>query len=294
MERKKYIEGLILGALAFIMWGLLPLYWKTVKALDAYQVFAHRVFWSVGFLFFVIYMKKDLKQLTKLIVTPKAWKKVLLPACFISVNWLTYIWSVNNGYVIEASLGYFLNPLVLTLFGMMFFKEKLDKLQLMGIGLAAIGVFIKIFVYGKIPFLALILAFSFAIYGLLKKQSPYDAITGLSLETVLISIPATGYILFFETSGQGITGNLPIYFWLIIALSGALTAIPLLLYGASTRRLPLKIVGFLQYVAPTISLMLGIFVFKEPFQMQELVPFLVIWLGLLFFVVSQVRLLKQK
>ncbi|MCH4886704.1 EamA family transporter RarD [Acidaminobacter sp. JC074] len=293
MNKKEYIKGLIYGGLAFIIWGLLPLYWKLVKALNPYQVFTHRVFWSVLFVSVVMIYKKQFKDFLVLLKDKNNWLMTLGPAFFISINWLTYIWGVNNGFVIETSLGYYMNPLVLTLLGAIFYRERLDRLQAVGIGLAGIGVLIKVFAYGDVPVLALVLAISFAVYGLLKKKSKFTSLTGLGFETVIVGIPATLIIVFTEVTGQGIQGNLHPSFWLLIALSGALTAIPLLLYGEGTKRLPLKVVGFLQYIAPTIGLFLGIFVFNEPFSMDELVPFLIIWAGLICFVVSQVRMLKN-
>jgi len=293
MDRQNYIKGLLYGGLAFVLWGLLPLYWKLVSALNPYQIFAHRVFWSLIFIVAIMKHRKQFRSFMDLVKDKNNWIASFGPALFISINWLTYIWGVNNGYVIETSLGYYINPLVLTLFGALFYHEKLDRLQMIGIGLAGLGVLIKIIVYGRLPIIALILAISFAIYGLLKKQSKFTSLVGLGFETLIVGLPAFILILFSEGSGHGINGNLPVSFWLLIALSGLVTAVPLLLYGEGTKRLPLKVVGFLQYIAPTIALFLGIFVFKEPFNTEELIPFLVIWSGLICFVISQVKMLKN-
>ena len=292
MDKKNYAQGLAYGTLAFILWGLLPLYWKMVSALNPYQIFTNRVFWSLIFVSLILLFKKEFKAFVILIKDKQNWLATLAPAVFISINWLVYIWGVNNDYVIETSLGYYINPLVLTLFGAIFYKEHLDGLQKVGITFAAIGVLIKVFVYGRVPVIALVLAVSFAIYGLLKKKSKYTSLVGLGFETLIVGIPATFYMIFMETSGSGITGNLNPTFWFLIALSGIVTATPLLLYGEGTKRLPLKVVGFLQYIAPTITLFLGIFVFKEPFSSSEFIPFVIIWIGLACFVVSQVRMLK--
>lgn len=292
MDKKNYIKGLTFGGAAFVIWGLLPLYWKLVKAINPYQIFAHRVVWSLIFVSLIMTQQKNIKMFFTLLKDKKNWLVILAPTLFISINWLTYIWSVNNGYVIETSLGYYMNPLVLTFLGSIFYKERLDKLQKVGILLATTGVMVKILFYGKIPVLALVLAISFAIYGLLKKKSKFTSLMGLGFETLLVGIPASIYMVFVETSGMGITGNLKASFWVLIALSGIVTAVPLLLYAESTKRLPLKVVGFLQYIAPTIGLCLGIFVFKEPFSSSELIPFLIIWSGLLCFVCSQIRMLK--
>lgn len=291
--KKSYLIGLFFGAASFTIWGLLPLYWKLVASLTPYQIFSHRVVWSLLFITLILLLQKELKGFFALLKQPKMWLKILGPACFISINWLTYIWSVNNGYVIESSLGYYINPLVLTIFGFIFFKERLNRLQITGIALAALGVIYKTLTYGQVPYIALILAVSFAIYGVLKKFSQLDSVKGLGFETLIISIPSLFYLLGQESAGLGISGNLPLHFWLLIALSGIVTATPLIFYAESTKRLPLNVVGFLQYISPTLSLFLGIFVFKETFDFNSLISFILIWSGLIFFSLSQYLAVKK-
>jgi chloramphenicol-sensitive protein RarD len=240
----------------------------------------------------IMTINKEFSAFITLIKQPKLWLKVLAPAVFISINWLVYIWSVNSGYVIEASLGYYINPLVLTLFGFIFFKERLSRLQVLGLSLAALGVLYKTVTYGQFPFIALILAVSFAIYGLLKKWSNLSSVKGLSFETLIVGIPALIFLMNQEASGVGISGRLPIGFWLLIAFSGIATATPLILYAESTKRLPLNVVGFLQYISPTLSLLLGIFVFKEKFDSNALFAFIIIWAGLILFYIDQYIKLK--
>lgn len=293
MDKKKYVKGLIFGALAFVIWGLLPLYWKLVKAITPYEIFSQRVLWSFIFVLLLMLFKGNLSKLINVIVSPKQWKKIALPAIFISINWLLYIWAVNNNYVIETSLGYYMNPLILTLFGAIFFKEKLDVYKKIGLSFAGVGVIMKTILYGKVPLIAIVLAFCFAAYGLLKKKSSLDSLTGLGFETFVIGVPSIIYLLNVEASGGGINGNLSVWFWGLIAISGIVTAIPLLLYAESTKLLPLNVVGFLQYISPTIALFLGIFVFGEPFGMIEMIPFAIIWIGLIFFSYSQIKLVKS-
>jgi chloramphenicol-sensitive protein RarD len=292
MNDKNYIEGLFFTGTAFVLWGLLPLYWKLVSAISPYQIFAQRVVWSLIFVVVIIALKNGLGTFISLVKKPANWLKILGPSIFISINWLTYIWGVNNGYVIESSLGYYINPLVLTVLGGIFFKEKLNRVERIGITFAVIGVVMKTVMYGRVPYIALILAVSFAIYGLLKKKSSFDSLTGLGFETVLIGVPSLIYLIITEQSGNGITGNLEWTFWLLIASSGVVTAVPLLLYSEGTKRLPLSVVGFMQYIAPTIALFLGIYVFKEPFDLKALIPFVFIWIGLGFFTYSQYRFLN--
>ncbi len=215
-------------------------------------------------------------------------------AALISSNWLVYIWAVNNGYVIESSLGYFINPLVLTLFGSVFFRERLTGLQKVGMGFALAGVLTKTLLYGRVPVIAITLAVSFAAYGVLKKKAQLDSLTGLGFETMMVGLPCLFYILFVESSGAGITGNLPLVFWGLIAFSGIATATPLILYAEGAKKLPLSTMGFLQYIAPTITLFLGIFIFKEAFDVKSFMAFALIWIGLVIFSYSQVKLLRQK
>lgn len=291
--KSQYVKGLVLGIMAFTLWGLLPLYWRLVGALDAYQIFGHRIIWSFVFLLGILWKKRQLGEFLQQVKTRRTWIRMTAPALFISVNWLTYIWSVNNGYVIEASLGYFINPLVLTFFGMVFLKERLDRLQWTGILLAALGVLYKTATYGQVPFIALILATTFAVYGLLKKLSPMTSLQGLGFETMMVTLPALLFLSGREVAGEGILGNLPLGFWPLIMFSGIATATPLLLYAESTKRLPLNVVGFLQYIAPTLQLVLGIFVYREAFDFKSFLAFSLIWIGLVFFSASQYQALRR-
>jgi len=294
MDKKRYGEGLLMSTGAFVIWGLLPLYWKWVSAITPYEIFAQRVVWSLFFVLILMRNKERLQNFIQMAKQPRHLLKTIAPAIFISFNWLTYIWGVNNGYVLEASLGYYINPLVLTLFGRIFFKEHLTRDQKIGISFAMIGVVYKTVTYGRVPYIALILAFSFAIYGLLKKKSTFTSLTGLGIETLLIGVPALITLFYYESQGMGIIGNLPSYYWLRIMLSGVLTATPLLLYSEGTKRLPLSIIGFLQYIAPTISLFLGIFIFKEAFNFSSLIAFIFIWIGLAIFTREQVILFRKQ
>ncbi len=294
MERKEYILGLIYGGSAFVIWGLLPLYWKMVSHISPYQVFAQRVVWSFVFVVFVLIVTGKWSNFLEILKIRRNWLNIIGPAFFISVNWLLFIWAVDRGYVIEASLGYFINPLILTTFGAIFFKERLTPLQGIGLGFAAMGVIIKSVVYGQLPIVAITLALSFGTYGLLKKKSKLTSLEGLAFETLVISIPAGIFLLLAETSGSGITGNLPWQFWIVISTSGFITAIPLLLYSEGTKRLPLSVVGFLQFIGPTLMLILGVFVFGEVFDQSSIIAFTLIWIGLVFFSYSQYKLLSKR
>lgn len=293
MDRKQYISGLIFGTSAFLLWGLLPIYWKLVDDVSPYLVFAHRAFWSFLFMTILLSINKRIPELKKALLSPKTLIITSLSAILISMNWLIFIWAVSKGYLIESSLGYFINPLVLTIFGVAFYKEKLTRYEWIGISFAGLGVIIKSFYYGSIPIIALVLAITFALYSLLKKKSDLDAILGLGVETLIISIPCLIYILLAEYRGVGISNNFPNYYWPLIMMSGLITALPLILYGKGAKILPLTILGFLQYIAPSLMLLLGIFVYKEEFTIYDMIPFGMIWIGLIFFSYSQFKLLLR-
>jgi chloramphenicol-sensitive protein RarD len=293
MDRKEYIQGMIIGVSAYLIWGLLPLYWKLVGQISPIQIFSHRVVWSFLFISIIMIVWKKGEAFRKEISSIRNWLYFLWPSIFISINWIVYIWAVNNGFVLETSLGYYMNPLMVTLFGSLYLKEKLSRLQKFGIGFASLGVLIKTITFGKLPIIALVLALSFSIYGLLKKKSRVDSLTGLAFETLIIGIPSLIYMIIVETSGKGISGNLPVSFWPLVMMSGVLTALPLLLYAEGLKKLPMTVMGFIQYLSPTIGLILGVFVFKEPFDLSSLIAFGLIWIGIGFFIYSQVLFLKE-
>jgi len=293
MDRKSYIKGLVSGTLSFCIWGTLPIYWKMVQVLSPYQVFSQRVVWSFVFICILYLLKQGLPEFIRVIRDKQQWLEAFGPSVMISVNWFVYIWAVNNGFIVEASLGYYINPLIITLLGGVFLKEKLDLLQKIGLTFAALGVVIKTILYGSIPLISLTLAVSFGFYSLLKKKSRLDSLAGLGMETLIVGIPSLVYILVCEFRNTGITGNLPFSFWFLIAISGVATAVPLLLYADSTKLLPLNIVGFLQYLSPTISLLIGVFMYDEPFDLSSLAAFSLIWIGLIFFSYSQYRYLQK-
>lgn len=293
MDRKEYIQGIMIGVSTYLIWGLLPLYWKLVGQISPFQIFAHRVVWSFLFISIIMIIWKKGDAFRKELVSLKNWIYFLWPSIFISINWIVYIWAVNNGFVLETSLGYYMNPLMVTLFGSLYLKEKLSRLQKFGIGFAFAGVLIKTITFGKLPVIALTLALSFSIYGLLKKKSRVDSLTGLAFETLIIGIPSLIYMIMMEISGGGISGNLSGYFWPLIMTSGILTAMPLLLYAEGLKKLPMTVMGFIQYLSPTIGLFLGVFVFKEPFDISSLIAFGLIWIGIGFFIYSQVLFLRE-
>jgi len=207
-------------------------------------------------------------------------------AVLLTVNWGVYVWAIANGHVVEASLGYFINPLVNVLLGTLFLREKLRPAQWIPVGLAAAGVLYLTVTYGRLPWIALGLAFSFGFYGLLKKVAPLGSFQGLTLETAILFLPALGYLIFAETQGIGAFGHVAWSTSLLLALTGVITTIPLLLFASGARRIPLTTLGLLQYVAPTLQFLIGVILYHEPFTQNRMIGFSIIWLALIIYSVE--------
>jgi chloramphenicol-sensitive protein RarD len=278
-------KGVWYAVVCYGLWGFFPFYWKVLHLVPAGQILAHRILWSFLFVVLVVAARKEwtrlrdsLNRRTVLIYTAAS---VLL-----SVNWLTYIWSVNSGFIIESSLGYFINPLVNVLLGVLFMGERLRPMQWAPVGLAAAGVIYLTASYGSLPWISLVLAFSFGLYGLVKKAAPLGALHGITLETGLLCLPALGYLLLVEGQGAGAFGHVGALETFMLAFSGVVTAIPLLLFAGSARRIPLSMMGIIQYISPTLQFLIGIWAFNEAFSGAKLVGFVIIWLALLLYSVE--------
>lgn len=287
-------KGVIYGILAFLIWGLLPLYWKLLEMISPFELVTQRVVWSFILMAFLLIIKGKWNDFVKMLTNKEQIKIVTASALMVSINWFVYIWSVNNHYILEASLGYYLNPLALTVLGALFLKERMSLLQRIGVMVAFAGVLIKTVYYGSLPLISIILAVSFAIYGFIKKKSNLDAMTSLAFETLVVGVPSLFYVIYMETMGYGIAGNLPFYYWFIMALSGIATATPLLLYAESAQRIPLYLLGVIQYLSPTISFLLGIFVFKEVCDFSTGLVFVFVIAGVIIFSLSQFKVTKKR
>ncbi len=290
---ENYKQGIFFGLAAYVLWGILPVYWKALELVSPFEILSSRFMWSCVFMFLlIIFQKKWLlftKEVKQVFSNVKTGAAMVAAGITISFNWGTFIWAVNNGHIVETSMGYYINPLVSILFAVVFLRERLDKMQLAAITCAFIGVASMVYSFGKIPWVSLTLAFTFALYGLLKKILPVSALTSIMLETLLI----TPLALVYEYSlwQQGVSfyasGNLQVI--MMLTGAGVVTAIPLLLFTAGARLLPLKIIGFLQYISPTLTLLIGVFVYNEAFTASHLLAFGWIWAALLLFIVSQLR-----
>lgn len=276
-------QGIVYAVLSYLAWGLLPLYWRLFQDMPAWEVLAHRVVWAFVFVALLVTAGKQWKQLKQVFSGGRTRIAVVLCSIFISANWLIYIWAVNNDQVVETSLGYYMNPLISILMAVVFLKERLSAGQWIAIGLAGTGVVVMAVELGRLPWVSLALAGSFALYGLAKKAVKLDALLGLTWETMIVLPLAIIYLGFLQTRGTGTFTHLPVLKMLFLLLSGPATALPLFWFGKATRLLPLSLVGFIQYIAPTTSLLLAIFVFGEPFDASQFISFSFIWLALVVY-----------
>ncbi|PHV69443.1 protein RarD [Sporanaerobium hydrogeniformans] len=287
-------KGILATTFAYILWGILPIYWKLLSSVSPLYILASRIVWSLGFCVLMLSMTKEWSKIKQICHNKRCLKLMLLASISITVNWFTYIWAVNSGHVIESSMGYFMNPLVVILISGLCFKEKFNKWEMLSVGLAGIGILIMIIEFGKFPFVALSLAFSFAIYGALKKQANLEPQISLTLETAVVFPIALIYLLVSEINGTGAIGILSTAKLFLLPLTGVVTAIPLLLFGYGVKKLPFSVVGFFQYISPTLTLILGIFVYKESFTTAHLTTFGFIWVALAIFVFSKIGIFHLK
>ncbi|MFZ9739623.1 MAG: EamA family transporter RarD, partial [Prochlorotrichaceae cyanobacterium] len=268
--------GLLYGFLAYGSWGILPIYWKLLASVSALEVLCHRMIWSTLFLLLVLGIRKELRSFFTLFQSPRLLLYLLGTATLLACNWGTYIYAVNIDRVVETSLGYFMTPLLNILLGCFVLRERLSPLQGIAVGLAALGVGNFIWGFGAVPWFALILASSFALYGLCRKLIPVSPLCGITLETLLLAPCALLWLgLQPENafgSGTGIT--------LLLCLAGVVTSLPLFCFNTAAKLLPLSTLGFLQYLAPSLQLLLGIFLYGEPFTHTHLVSFGLIWTAL--------------
>jgi len=276
-------SGIIYAALAFFCWGLFPIYFHALGEVPPLQILAHRMLWSLAFLLILLLLRRDWKWL-QIVRQPRVFFSFVLSALLLSANWLVYIWSVMNHHVIEASLGYFINPLVNIVLGYLILKERMRPLQWAAIAVAALGVGWLTWQAGTVPWIALFLALSFGGYGLLRKTAALGPLEGLSFETIVLFPLAAGYVIWLTVQGQNVFINTASDStrWLLI-MAGPLTAIPLLLFATGARKIPLSILGLLQYLSPTLQFLLGVWLFKEAFSADRLVGFVLIWSALALF-----------
>jgi chloramphenicol-sensitive protein RarD len=270
------------------LWGAFPLYWPLLQPATPTEIVSHRAVWSLFFCIVALGVSKQLKSTYALLKNPRVFIRLLLAAGLISVNWLVYIWAVNNGHVVESALGYYINPLIIIAFGVIMLREKMRKLQWTAVGFGALGVLVLTIDYGRLPWIALALAFSWGSYGLVKKQLNLGALEGLAIET-LLSLPIYGgYLIYIGLNGTGQLGT-SLGLSLLLIGGGVVTAIPLLLFNGSTTRLPFTIIGLLQYITPTIQFSIGVWVRHEDMPTARWVGFMIIWAALITLAIDLIK-----
>ena len=287
--------GILYAVFAFFCWGLFPLYFHAIGEVPAMEILAHRMLWSLLFLCIVLTVRSQWKWLPQVLRQPRVLGSFVASAVLLTANWFVYIWSVNNGHVIDASLGYFINPLVNVLLGLIVLKEKLRRGQWIAIGIAASGVAWLTWQAGQLPWIALILGITFGSYGLLRKTAALAALEGLSLETMILFPLALIYVVWLTIHGQNtfINSEFDSTRWLLAA-AGPITAIPLLLFAAGARKIPMAVLGLLQYLSPTMQALLGVWVFHEAFPTPRLIGFIVIWAALALYVAEGLWASRRK
>lgn len=289
--------GMIYAALSYLLWGLFPLYWKPINHVPAFEILAHRIFWAFVFMMILLVCLKKTRAFLlgfkQMAMKPVMLLLIILASVLVSANWFIYIWAVNHGHVIESSLGYYINPLISVLLGILFLKEKLNVWQLIAFLLAAAGVAVLIIEYGRMPWIALALALTFGFYGLTKKIVRADSILGIAYETLFVTPVALFYLIHIQVKGTAAFGTESLTTTLLLIGTGVVTAVPLLCFAEGARRISLTMIGFFQYISPTLTLILGIFVFKEPFSHTQFISFSFIWLALIVFSLSSTKFMAR-
>jgi chloramphenicol-sensitive protein RarD len=291
MNQKRY--GVLFGLAAFAAWGFLPAYWKQMQAVEPLEILCHRIIWSCIFLTVIISLQKRWGEVGSIVKTPAKLKGLILSGFLIAFNWFVYILAVNSGRVVETSLGYYINPMVNVLIGYLLLGETFSRLQCVAVFFAFAGVVYSLAAYGSLPLFALALAISFAFYGYSRKKISAAPIPGLLIETIVLFVPAVGYILFKVIWGGSLFFNdFKLTLWMVG--SGVVTSLPLLWFAAAAKRLNLSTIGILQYLAPSIAFVLGVFVYKEAFSLHNLITFGCIWIGVVLYTWESLRKHKYR
>jgi chloramphenicol-sensitive protein RarD len=287
-------KGIYYAVGAYALWGLLPVYWKLLNHVPVMQLLSHRIVWSFVTIMVVILLSRQWTMFRKAISNRRVLGIYVVTALLVGVNWLIYVWAVQHGFVVETSLGYFINPLISVLMGVIFLRERLRIGQWAPIGIATLGVLYLTFSYGSLPWISLSLAFTWATYALVKKLAPLSSLYGLALETAVLLLPAFFYLLFLEGKSQGVFLHEAPTSDLLLIGTGIATTVPLLLFALAVVRIPLSLTGILQYIAPTIQFLLGVFVFKEGFSRSQFIGFSLVWLALILFAVEGLITLRTR
>ena len=286
-------KGVLYGILCYGTWGFFPLYWKMLQHVPLVEILCHRMFWSMVFmatLFVGIHRYPVLQHVR----TRRQFLLLFLTGALMAANWGVYIWAINNGHIVQSSLGYYINPLLNVLFGFLFLKERLNRVQCVSLLLAVVGVTYLTVDFGSFPLISIVLALTFALYGLVRKKIDIDATSALTVETIYMSFPALAYLVVTFMQGNNALNDFHLPTALLLAMGGVVTALPLLWFGKAAERIPLSTMGFIQYLSPSLQLLIGVIIFGEPFTPSHVVCFSCIWLGLILFSADSVIRSRRK
>lgn len=284
-----YRKGLLYGLSCSVLWGVLPIYWQALRPIESSVIIFYRIF-LVGLVSFLMSLKLYGMEEIKKNLKPKGVKwKYFLAGLLVTANWSIYIWAVNADQVIQTCVGYYIEPLMVSVFGILFFKEKLTKYKLTALVMALAGVVVLLVHFMEIPLIALSLAITFATYAALKKSFDLPSVLSLFYETMYLMLPALAVIVYLETTGQGAWGVGAPYQYALLMLCGPITALTLALFAEAANKIPLVTLGLLEYISPSIALVLGIFLFQEPFDLVQFIAFVIVWIGLVFFTIGEKR-----
>ncbi|EGN74262.1 rarD protein [Idiomarina sp. A28L] len=292
-EQRTARQGVIFALCAYSIWGFAPIYFKTLAHVPAFEVLAHRIVWAFLFMLILILGTGRMQQVIRAFDSPKLLLQLGVAACLIGFNWFLFIWAVANDHILDASLGYYINPLLNVAIGMLFFSERLRRLQVVAVSLAVIGVAIQIITFGSVPWVALALAASFATYGAIRKKLPFDSLTGLWLEVILLLPMMLVYFFFFANSSAS---NMLENTWqlnVLLILAGVITTVPLLFFTGAAKRIRYSTLGLFQYIAPSLMFLLAVLLYNEPLAADKLVTFVIIWLALAIYSYDAVRTHQQ-
>ena len=293
LQNNEYKQGLIFAFSAYIMWGFAPLYFKALAGVAPLDIVLHRVLWSFLFLLLIIFVTRGMDKVRTIFKQPKKLGLLVISSTLIAGNWLIFIWAVTNDHMLDASLGYYINPILNVLLGTLFFSEKLRRLQWAAVGLAVFAVLIELVAFGSIPWVSLALAVSFGFYGLLRKKIQVDAISGLFTETLILLPVALGYLCFIDSSSLSLLSGDWSYSVLIMS-SGIITTLPLLAFSAAAIRIPLSTLGFIQYIGPSLMLLMAVYIYGEPLGANKIATFGFIWLALIVYSIDGIRFSRLK
>ncbi|MBP6562271.1 MAG: EamA family transporter RarD [Neisseriaceae bacterium] len=286
VDPSEYKKGILFTVGCYIIWGLFPLYWYPLGALDPLQTLAQRICWSALFAALLVIFLREGRSVYKAFCQKRTLTILALSAFMLSMNWLIYLWAIAHHHVLDASLGYFITPIFSIFLGRVFFKESLNLMQYVALALAAGAILWLTWLAGTVPYVAIGLATSFGLYGLLRKLAPLGAIPGLAVETFLMTPLAALYLIFEGTQGRLLFASLPTVSMLILLCSGVVTSIPLLMFAAGAKRIPLSLLGIIQYISPTIQFALGIVVFNEVFEWHRFMGFMLVWAAVILYLLS--------